>query len=301
VSPTTPTQRLVVTGAAGFIGSHLCEALLRRGHEVVGVDDLSSGQRHNLAPFVRHPSFSFREYDVDDGVPVHGPVDGVFHLIPPLQAAVRPPGAPALPTPPNGLGHVAEFATRRGCRLLVVGATGGSYVDPFAPTDDPDPIAVPDITPDRIRIARLHGAYGPRMEPEDEPTLTHLLLRGLTGQPLVVTEDVTTVASCFISDLIAGMITLFHSDLASTPVDLGDPTGHPIDEVVDAVRAATGAEGPLERRATSCSPRQPRRPDITLAVERLGWAPRVELDAGLRTTAAWLRQELGPTVGRRAA
>lgn len=301
MSPTTPTQRLVVTGAAGFIGSHLCEALLRRGHEVVGVDDLSSGQRHNLAPFVRHPSFSFREHDVDDGVPVHGPVDGLFHLIPPLPAAVRAPGAPALPVPTNGMEHVAEFAQRRSCRLLVVGAIGGSYEDPFAPTDDPDPVALSSLTRDQVRIARLHGAYGPRMEPEDEPTLTHLLLRGLTGQPLVVDDDVTTVATCFVSDLIAGMITLFQSDLASLPVDLGDAIGHPIDEVVEAVRAATGAAGPLERRAATCSPRRPLRPDTAIAIDRLGWAPRVELTAGLRTTAAWLREELGPTVGRRAA
>lgn len=301
MSPPTPTQRLVVTGAAGFIGSHLCEALLRRGHEVVGVDDLSSGQRHNLAPFGRHPSFSFREHDVGEGVPVHGPVDGLFHLIPPLPTAVRAPGAPALPMPPNGLAHVGDFASRRRCRLLVVGATGGSYVDPFEPSDEPDPVALAGLTRDQVRIARLHGAYGPRMEPEDEPTLTHLLLRGLTGQPLVVADDVTTVTSCFVSDLIAGMITLFHSELASVPVDLGDATEHPIDEVVAAVRAATGADGPLERRRTSCPPRRAVRPDTSVAAERLGWAPRVELAAGLRTTAAWLRDELGPTVGRRAA
>ncbi len=300
MTPTT-NQRLVVTGAAGFIGSHLCEALLRRGHEVVGVDDLSSGQRHNLAPFVRHPSFSFREHDIDDGVPVHGPIDGLFHLIPPLPAAMRAPGAPALPTPPNGLEHVAEFAHRRDCRLLVVGATGESYEDPFEPAEETSPVPLPRIAQDSVRIARLHGAYGPRMEPEDEPTLTHLLLRGLTGQPLVVADDVTSVATCFVSDLIAGMITLFQSNLASVPVDLGDATGHPIDEVVEAVRAATGAEGPLERQAATCPSRPPPGPDTSIAIDRLGWSPRVELAAGIRATAAWLREELGPTVGRRAA
>lgn len=295
------TQRLVVTGAAGFVGSHLCEALLRRGHEVIGVDDLSSGRRTNTAGFARNPSFTFREHDVNDGVPVRGPVDGVFHLIPPVPAALRVPGVSTLPLPPNGMDCVADFARLRDCRVLVVGATGDNYEDPFEQAPEHDVAPVPRLPDSQVRIARLFSAYGPRMEAEDEPAVTHLLLRGLTGQPLVVDDGLTSIATCFVSDLIAGLIQLFQSELHAVPVDLGTAEGYPVDEVVAAVRAATGSNSPLERRAPACTSSRPVRPDTTVAVERLGWAPRVDLAAGMRTTAAWLRSELGPTVGRRAA
>jgi nucleoside-diphosphate-sugar epimerase len=310
VGDSATANRFVVTGAAGFLGSHLCEALLRRGHRVIGVDDLSSGRSSNLAGFTRHPAFTFREADVLDGVPVHGPVDGVFHLIEPTPAVWRPDevsaAAPAdrLPPLPTGIGVASDIARRRPCRLLLVVPSGEDYEDPFdgsrkdgAAHDGLDGI---DLGADDVRVARLFHAYGPRMEDEDEPTVMRLLLQALTGQPMVIDGDgEQTRGFCFVSDLINGMLRLFRSNLLGVPVDLGDPTPHRVDDLVDAIRRATGSEAAVEYRARRLAPVRSTRPDITLAAQRLGWAPRVSLGPGLDTTARWLRAELGPTVGHR--
>lgn len=293
-------NRYVVTGAAGFLGSHLCEALLRRGHRVVGIDDLSSGRIGNLAGFVRHPGFVFHEADVLDGVPTHGPVDGVFHLIPPTPAAWRPEQAEGrLPSLPTGIDVVADLARRRRCRLLLIVPSGEEYEDPFE-HDGGDGLAGIDVAADDVRVARLFHAYGPRMEDEDEPVVMRLLLQALTGQPMVLdgsADDERGV--CFVSDLVNGLLRLFRSNLLGLPVDLGDPTLHRVAEIVDAIAAATGAPAPVEYHPRRLGPTRQVRPDITLAAERLGWSPRVPLGSGLATTAAWLRTELGPTVGHR--
>lgn len=296
-------RRYVVTGAAGFLGSHLCEALLRRGHRVIGIDDLSSGRATNLASFARHPAFSFREADVLDGIPVHGPVEGVFHLIAPTPSTSSSgDDRPRLPPLPTGIEVAADLARRRRARLLLVACAGEEYEDPFEsshPLATPSPLDDPGVhTHDDVRVARLFHAYGPRMEPEDEPVVMRLLLQALTGQPMVVVGDAAQTRSfCFVSDLINGMLRLFRSNLVGRPVDLGDPGTHRVDDVVVAIQEATGCAVPVEQRPARTGRARQLRPDLSTATERLGWSPRVPLPAGIATTAAWLRGELGPTVG----
>lgn len=300
VSGSTTTNRFVVTGAAGFLGSHLCEALLRRGHRVIGIDDLSSGRRTNLAGFARHPGFVFHESEVLQGIPGHGPVDGVFHLIEPTPAARRPEEVgQRLPSLPTGIAVAAEFARRRRCRLLLIAPAGEDYEDPFDGAGSTEFEGIDAL--DDVRIARLFHAYGPRMEPEDEPTVMRLLLQAVTGQPMVVDGDGDqTRGFCFVSDLINGMLRLFRSNLLGVPVDLGDPHLHRVADVIDAIRCSTGSSTPVEYRPRRLEAARQVRPDVTIATERLGWAPSVPLGSGLATTAAWLRDELGPTVGDRA-
>jgi UDP-glucuronate decarboxylase len=284
------SARYLVTGAAGFIGSHLCEALLRRGHRVVGVADLSRDPRANVAAFARHPSFSLRDAGPCDTLDPGGPLDGVFHVIPPTPAASSiDAGAHRLPPRPTGVDQAAALAARRGCRLLVVGAAGAGYEDPF--TNDPCADAVERLRADRLRVARVLDTYGPRMEPEDQPLLMRLLLQASTGQPMLAPDGCDPVSACFVSDLVNGLLRLFRSDAGAAPVELGDPREHPVDEVVAILRSLARPDanpGPTAAAGTTATP---------CPVDLIGWAPRVPLAEGLHSTWAWLLRTLGPTVG----
>jgi dTDP-glucose 4,6-dehydratase len=309
-------MRVVVTGGAGFLGSHLSEALHARGDEVVVVDDLSSGHRRNLAELAESARFEFVHADVADGIPVDGPVDAVCHLASPAS----PPRYLARPietlrTGSRGTEHALELATERGARLLLA-STSEVYGDPLEHPQTEgywghvNPIGPRSVYDEAKRYAealtfayhrtlgtdvavvRIFNTYGPRLDPADGRVVSNFVAQALSGRPLTVYGDGSQTRSfCYVDDEIRGLVALLDSDLTG-PVNIGNPDEFTMVELAQLVLEITGSTSTVEHQpAWEDDPRQ-RRPDITLAREQLGWEPVVSLREGLVPTIEWFRAAL---------
>ena len=303
-------MRIVVTGGAGFLGSHLCDALHDRGDEVVCVDDLSSGRLDNVRHLLGSSRFDFRQHDIRDSLQIDGAVDVVVNmasLASPPRYLERP--LFTLSTGSVGTQNALELAAQHGARF-VQASTSEVYGDPLVHPQREDywgnvnphgPRSVYDeakryaeaITAAYRRdgvntgIIRIFNTYGPRMSLDDGRVVTNFIKQAMDGQPLTVYGDGTQTRSlCFVSDLIDGWVSMIDSSFAG-PVNLGNPQELTILEIAELIRDLMGVDLPIEHRPLPQDDPLRRQPDISLAKRELGWEPKVNVVDGLRRTVDW--------------
>lgn len=306
-------MRCVVTGAAGFLGSHLVDRLIAAGHTVFGIDNLITGRRANLAHLEEESRFRLIEHDISDPINIEGGVDGIFHLASPaspvdyLRFPIQTLKAGALGTH-NALG----LARARGARLLLA-STSEVYGDPLV---HPQPESywgnVNPIGPRSVydeakrfaeamtmayhrahgvdtRIVRIFNTYGPRMRPDDGRVVSNFIVQALRNEPLTIYGDGSQSRSfCYVSDLVEGIRRVFDAEVHD-PVNLGNPGEFTIRELADLVLDATGSSSRLVHQPLPTDDPRVRRPDIARASTALGWKPQVPLEVGLRRTVAYFR------------
>jgi dTDP-glucose 4,6-dehydratase len=307
--------RIVVTGGAGFVGSHLCDQLVARGDDVVCVDNLSSGRRVNVEQLLDHERFTFIEADVCKDLPVEGHVDGVLHLASPAS----PPEYLRMPLETL---DVSSIGTRRALDLarandarFFIASTSEVYGDPLVHPQTEEywgnvnpvgPRAVYDEAKRfsetltmtyhrefglRTAIVRIFNTYGPRLRPADGRVVSNFLVQAMKGVPITVYGDGSQTRSfCYVADEVRGLIALFDSDEIG-PINIGNPDEFTMLELAQIVIELTGSSSTIVFEPLPADDPTRRRPDITKARERLGWAPTVNLREGLRCTYAAYEEE----------
>jgi dTDP-glucose 4,6-dehydratase len=304
----------VVTGGAGFLGSHRCETLLQRGHRVLCIDNLETGSLANVE-HLRDEAFNFRNHDVTVHLEVDGPVDFVYHL----AALASPIDYMRLPLHSLKVGsygthHALGLAKFKRARFLLA-STSEVYGDPQVhPQPESywghvNPIGPRGVYDEAKRYAealtmayerqqgvdtsiiRIFNTYGPKMRPHDGRAIPNFLRQALDGKPLTIYGDGSQTRSfCYVDDLIRGMVLLAESG-EHLPVNVGNPGEFTILELAEAVLRVTGSSSEIVFEALPVDDPQVRQPDITRARELLGWEPEIDLEEGLRRTLASLGRE----------
>ncbi|CUS02596.2 NAD-dependent epimerase/dehydratase [Candidatus Promineifilum breve] len=314
-------MRILITGAAGFLGSHLCDRFIGEGHTVVGMDNLITGSMDNIAHLFGHDRFSFIKHNVSQYIYVPGPLDAVLHFASPASPIdyLEHP-IPTLKVGSLGTHNTLGLAKQKGARYLLA-STSEVYGDPQV---NPQPESywghVNPIGPRGVydeakrfseamtmayhryhgletRIVRIFNTYGPRMRLNDGRAVPNFIYQALTGQPITVYgRGAQTRSFQYYSDLIEGLYRLLHSD-ESLPVNIGNPdTEMTVMELAEMVVELAGSQSPVicieptDDRIVDDP--QVRRPDITRAREILGWEPRVPVADGLRETIEYFRNRL---------
>ncbi|MBK9035182.1 MAG: SDR family oxidoreductase [Myxococcales bacterium] len=311
-------MRSLVTGGAGFVGSHLCEALVARGDDVVCVDNFYTGRRANVAAVADAPNFELIEHDVN--TPLALEVDRVFHLACPASPVhYQRDRIWTLRTAVLGTMNVLELARTAKARVLIASTsevygdplvhpqveTYWGNVNPIGPRACYDEgkrcaetltVGYADQHQVQTRIARIFNTYGPRMDLDDGRVVSNFIVQALRGEALTLYGDGRQTRSfCFVTDLVAALIALIETPSDPGPVNLGNPAEITMVELAAAVLALTGATSGTRHQAAPIDDPARRRPDITKAQRILGWTPQVELADGLRATIADLGARLDPT------
>ncbi len=307
-------RRVVVTGGAGFLGSHLCRELLARGDEVVAVDNLITGRRENLADLFGKPGFMFQLHDVSNYVHVPGPVDAVLHFASPASPIdyLEHP-IPTLKVGSLGTHNTLGLALHKGARYLLA-STSEVYGDPLVHPQPEDywgnvnPIGPRGVYDEAkrfaeamatayqryhgldVRIVRIFNTYGPHQRRRDGRAVSNFLTQALDGKPLTIYGDGSQTRSfCYVDDEVRGILALLDSDHVG-PMNIGNPDEYTILQLAETVLEVTGSSSSLVIEPLPVDDPRVRRPDISLARRVLGWEPEVPLREGLARTAEWFRR-----------
>jgi len=303
----------LVSGAAGFIGSHLCERLLADGHSVLGLDNLITGSQRNLAHLANHSRFRFMQHDVTQPLELARRFDHVWHLASlasPKEYLAHP--IETLESGSTGTRNMLEIARRDRARFLVT-STSECYGDPLQHPQvetywgNVNPVGVRSCYDEskryaeamtmayhryygvRTNIARIFNTYGPRMALKDGRVVPAFLDQALQGQPLTIFGDGTQTRSfCYVSDMVDGLVRLASSE-ERLPINLGNPVELTILEFAERIRLLMDAELPIVFEPLPQDDPQKRRPDISKARRLLGWEPKVKLEDGLRETVEYFK------------
>ena len=306
-------MRVLITGAAGFLGSHLSDRFLAEGHEVVGMDNFITGSRDNIAHLESQPRWTFVEHNVTKFIEVNGPLDGVLHFASPaspidyLELPIQTLKVGSLGTH-NSLG----VAKAKGARFLLA-STSEVYGDPqIHPQPETYWGHVNPVGPRGVydeakrfseamtmayhryhhvdtRIVRIFNTYGPRMRPGDGRVVSNFIVQALRGEPLTVYGDGSQTRSfCYVSDLIDGIYRLFASS-RTDPTNIGNPGEFTVQQLAEAVLRLTKSSSKIDRRPLPVDDPKVRQPDLTVARTVLHWEPKVPLEEGLVKTIAYFR------------
>ena len=301
-------MRVLITGAAGFLGSHLCDRFLAEGNQVVGMDNFITGHRDNIAHLHGRDDFQFLEHDVTRFIDVPGALDGVLHFASPaspvdyLEKPIQTLKVGSLGTH-NALG----LALAKGARFLMA-STSEVYGDPLVHPQpesywgNVNPVGPRGVYDEakrfseaitmayhrfhgvQTRIVRIFNTYGPRMRPGDGRVVSNFIVQALRGDPLSVYGDGSQTRSfCYVDDLVDGIHRLFHSHRVE-PTNVGNPVEFTVRELAERVLAITGSGSSIDWLPLPQDDPKVRQPDITIAREVLVWEPRVPLEEGLRRT-----------------
>ncbi len=307
-------MRILITGAAGFLGSHLCDRFLAEGHEVIGMDNFITGSPDNIAHLLGKPGFRFVEHDVSNFIYVDGPLDGVLHFASPaspidyLELPIQ-----TLKVGSLGTHKTLGLAKAKGARYLLA-STSEVYGDPQVHPQTEDywghvnPVGPRGVYDEAkrfaeamtmayhrthgvdVRIVRIFNTYGPRMRPNDGRVVSNFIVQALRGEPLTVYGDGNQTRSfCYVEDEVDGIYRLFMSDHVG-PVNIGNPDEFTIRELAETILRLTGSTSAIEERPLPTDDPKVRRPDITLARSVLGWEPKIRLEEGLRRTIPYFQK-----------
>jgi len=307
------SHRIVVTGGAGFIGSHLCDSLLQRGDEIICIDNLFSGSLRNIRPLLNHPNFSFLEHDVIEPVEIDGPVDRIYNLACPASPRhyQRDPIG-TMKTCVVGTMNMLELARQKSARLLQA-STSEVYGDPEVhPQPETYVGHVNTIGPRacydegkraaetllfdyhrlyglEVKVARIFNTYGPRMLENDGRVVSNFIVQALRGEPVTIYgQGQQTRSFCFVDDLVRGLRLLMESPASVTgPCNLGNPHEVTIESIAREVLAYTRSTSPLRFEPLPDDDPKRRKPVIEVALRTLGWRPKVTLKEGLQATIAY--------------
>ena len=306
-------MRVLITGGAGFLASHLSDRFLAEGHEVVGLDNFITGSPDNIAHLVGNDRYSFIRHDISEYTYVAGPLDGVLHLASPASPVdyLEHP-IPTLKVGSLGTHNALGLAKAKGARFFLA-STSEVYGDPLV---HPQPESywgnVNPVGPRGVydeakrfaeamtmayhtyhgvdtRIVRIFNTYGPRMRPNDGRVVSNFIVQALRGEPLTVYGDGSQTRSfCYVEDEVDGIYRLFmHGD--NEPTNIGNPDEYTVEQLARIVLEVTGSRSQIERRPLPTDDPKVRRPDITKARTQLGWEPRVPVREGVARTVEYFR------------
>ncbi len=312
----SPRKKVLITGGAGFVGSHLCDRLVEDGHEVLCVDNFFTGSRDNILGLIDQPHFELMRHDIT--FPLYVEVDEIYNLAcpaSPIHYQMDP--VQTTKTSVHGAINMLGLAKRTKAKILQA-STSEVYGDPEVHPQGEDYLGNVNIIGPRgcydegkrcaetlffdyyrqygvkIRVARIFNTYGPRMHPDDGRVVSNFIVQALKGEPITIYGDGSQTRSfCYVDDLVDGLVRLMEADDAVTgPVNLGNPVEMTILELAEQVIGMTGTKSELVKRPLPGDDPTQRCPDIGRAKSQLGWSPSVALEDGLKRTIQYFKESL---------